>query len=388
MNKYIKVAKNNPSLLFWLFLHTLRSAFSLDYRWSRSGYSLFPQQVTLIVTKLCNFGCEKCSSKSPQITKAVKEDPSYREKHRELSTQEWKALIDQLKRFYHPSIYFCGGEPTLRPDLFELVRYVKKQGMLAAMTTNGSLLNDDRIEELCQSGLDFISFSIDGPPEYHNRYRCSPRAFEKAVTAIKKIVAYKRQHKLSRPSVKIATVLDAEAPDNGYYVLDLARSLKIDEVAFGNLMFYTPKLEKAQKKLKEKLKYMGEYMIGLEVDDDFIFKKARADLVSKFRREAPGKYPELGVILNPPRLDPESFFDPTQYPCLSSCKSTFTTATISPDGYLYHCQEYFIGNVREKSFRELWNDSKLRAFRMIKKKIQMPACFRCLEGQEIRFSKQ
>ncbi|EKD49931.1 MAG: radical SAM protein [uncultured bacterium] len=386
MKKYFNIARNNFASLPWLIVQQARRWFPLDYWWGKSGYALFPEQATLIVTKRCNFGCEKCSSNSPQLTRQLTENPNFRKDYKELSTSEWKGVIDQLGKFFRPVVYFCGGEPTLRPDLFELIRHVKKRRMIAAMTTNGSVLNDKKIEELCNYGLDFISFSIDGPPEYHNYYRRYPKAFEKATQAIEKIVAYKQKHKLTRPNVKITSIIDPEAVSNSYFILDHAKDLGINEVAFGNLMFYTPKLQRAQYELKRKVGNVGEFMIGLEVPNDFNFKKPDFAGVENLYREAQKKYPSLGIIFNPPHLDAKNFYNATKYPKLSPCRSTYSTATISPTGDLYHCQEFFVGNIRKKSFRELWNDPKLTAFRVLKKKLQMPACYRCLEGQEICFN--
>lgn|SRR3989344_326696 len=385
IKKYFPIIQSNLKSTPWLVLQQLRRRFPLDYWFGKGGYSFFPDQVTFIITKKCNFNCDKCSSNSPQITGRLRVDENFRRSYQELTTEEYKNIIDQLAGFYHPSIYFCGGEPTLRPDLFELIQYAKKKNLITAMTTNGSLLTDAVIKKVFTSGLDFISLSIDGPKDYHNFYRGYPQAFEKACLALKKIVTYKHKYKSKKPNIKITSIIDPEKVKNSHYILKLANHLKINEVAFGNLMFYMPKTEASQKKLKNQLIYMGEYMIGLRVADDFQFKNPNYKAIEKLYRKAAKIYPNLNIIFNPGKFDPKNFYNAQKFPKLSPCPSTFFTATISPTGDLYHCQEYFIGNLRQKSFKELWNDPKIRAFRMIKKKVQMPACYRCLEGQEIKF---
>ncbi|MFC1721525.1 radical SAM protein [Patescibacteria group bacterium] len=384
MRKYFNLLRNNFTLFPWLVIHQVKIWLPLDYFFSKSGYAYFPEQVTFIITKRCNFGCEKCSSNSPQFTREIAKS-GMKADQKELTTKEFKDIIDQLKHFGRPLIYFCGGEPTMRSDIFELIRYVKKQGMLTAMTTNGSLLNDRRIKELVESKLDFLSVSLDGPPEYHNRWRHFPQAFEKATSAIAKIVAYKKKYQLTRPSVKIASIIDPLAVSNSYHILDTASKLEINEVAFGNLMFYTPKLQQSQRNLKRKLGHVGEYMIGLEVPNDFEFDNPDTAGVEKLYQTAQAKYPNLNIIFNPPNLDARNYYNAKRYPKLSPCRSTYSTATISHTGDLYHCQENFIGNIRQKTFRKLWNDPKLKAFRSTRKKMQIPACYRCLEGQELKF---
>ena len=59
----------------------------------------------------------------------------------ELSTEEWKRLIDELKQKGIKNIHYTGGEPLLRRDLAELVRYAAERGFTVGLTTNGILLD-------------------------------------------------------------------------------------------------------------------------------------------------------------------------------------------------------------------------------------------------------
>jgi MoaA/NifB/PqqE/SkfB family radical SAM enzyme len=70
-----------------------------------------------------------------------------------------------------------GGEPLLYDGLLELLGTAKALGMSTTVTTNGMLLNEERLAELIPS-LDLLAISLDGKPEAHNRMRNHPRAFE------------------------------------------------------------------------------------------------------------------------------------------------------------------------------------------------------------------
>jgi MoaA/NifB/PqqE/SkfB family radical SAM enzyme len=69
--------------------------------------------------------------------------------------------IDRLGALGLSVLTFSGGEPTLHPDLDDLVRRVRARGMMAGLITNGFLLNEDRIRRLNRAGLDYLQISID-----------------------------------------------------------------------------------------------------------------------------------------------------------------------------------------------------------------------------------
>ena len=140
--KYLSTAWTNPSSVPWKVFNILRRKLPIDF-WFLNGWSFPPEMITILVTKRCNFSCPGCSSGSPEYTKNFK--------GQELETGELKKIIDKVA-WFKPGIYFCGGEPTLREDLYELIKYAKNKGLVTAFTTNGSLLSDENIKiTLCNS---------------------------------------------------------------------------------------------------------------------------------------------------------------------------------------------------------------------------------------------
>ena len=69
--------------------------------------------------------------------------------------------VDRLAELGTTIITFSGGEPMLHPDLDEIVRHVRRRGLIATLITNGYLLTVDRIRRLNQAGLDYLQISID-----------------------------------------------------------------------------------------------------------------------------------------------------------------------------------------------------------------------------------
>lgn len=76
---------------------------------------------------------------------------------RKLSSQEWKAVMDKAWQAGIPHIVFTGGEPTLRPDLPDLIAHAEKNGQVTGLLTNGLRLADDEyLDALLQTGLDHL----------------------------------------------------------------------------------------------------------------------------------------------------------------------------------------------------------------------------------------
>lgn len=125
------------------------------------------------VTRRCNLKCVHCYSKS--------EDRDYSD---ELTTDEGKELIDDLSRFGSPVILFSGGEPLIRKDILELIQYAVDNGRRAVLSTNGTLINDTIASRLQEIGLSYVGISLDGLEVTHNKFRGSPTAFQRAMSAI------------------------------------------------------------------------------------------------------------------------------------------------------------------------------------------------------------
>lgn len=124
-------------------------------------------------TERCNLKCKHC------YASAEEDDTS-----QQLSTEQAKDMIRDLGDYGVPVLIFSGGEPLLRDDLFELVRFAKEQGIRAVLSTNGTLLNQENVEKAEQAGVDYIGVSIDGVPSVNDRFRGEEGAFESAVEGI------------------------------------------------------------------------------------------------------------------------------------------------------------------------------------------------------------
>jgi MoaA/NifB/PqqE/SkfB family radical SAM enzyme len=106
-----------------------------------------PVLVHLIPIRRCNLSCAYCNE-FDAVSKPVPTDVMIKR-------------VDRLASFGTTIITLSGGEPLLHPELEEIIRRIRRRGILAGMITNGYLLTPQRIEWLNRAGLDHLQISID-----------------------------------------------------------------------------------------------------------------------------------------------------------------------------------------------------------------------------------
>ncbi len=131
------------------------------------------------VTRSCNLSCVHCRAASH-----LGPYPG------ELSTSECLSLIDDIARFAKPVIILTGGEPLLRPDIFDLAAYGTQKGLRMVMATNGTLVDQAVARKMIAGGIQRVSISIDGPDApTHDAFRQQPGAFAGALAGIEAMKA-------------------------------------------------------------------------------------------------------------------------------------------------------------------------------------------------------
>src|SRR5437773_2010797 len=106
-----------------------------------------PLLVQMIPIRRCNIDCGYCNEYD-KVSPPVPGDLLRRR-------------IDKLKELGTSVVAFSGGEPMLHPDLDDLIRHIRRRGMMSGLITNGYFLVPKRIEQLNAAGLDFLQISID-----------------------------------------------------------------------------------------------------------------------------------------------------------------------------------------------------------------------------------
>ncbi len=129
------------------------------------------------MTRACTLACSHCRASAQQGPYEG-----------ELTTQECLAVLDSIAAMGSCIIILTGGEPMLRPDIFEIARYGTAKGLRMVMATCGSLLDETSCKALRESGISRISLSIDGIDAVsHDAFRGVDGAYDIVMKAVKEL---------------------------------------------------------------------------------------------------------------------------------------------------------------------------------------------------------
>ncbi len=122
----------------------------------------------------CNLTCKHCYA-----TSTDKDFPG------ELSTQQVYDVMDDLKAFGTKVLILSGGEPLMRPDIYDISHRAKEMGFYVGLSTNGTLIDADNIEKIKQVDYDYVGISIDGTRATHDKFRRKVGAYDEALRGLR-----------------------------------------------------------------------------------------------------------------------------------------------------------------------------------------------------------
>ncbi|MBS3737172.1 MAG: radical SAM protein [Candidatus Bipolaricaulota bacterium] len=285
-------------------------------------------------TNACNLNCVHCYASS-----------GYKTGEDELGTEEAREVIDDLAEFEVPVMLFSGGEPFLRPDLFELGNYCSKKGIRPVISTNGTLLDKRKAERAEEAGFRYIGVSVDGLSVKNDKFRGKEGCFERALEGI-------------RSSVKagLKTGLRFTLTNENLSELSGILNLVEEEGLHRFCLYHLVYAGKANRSLDvpptEKRKLLKHYfrwtedMIsgGNEIEALSVGNYADAAFLYLYaRRNKPELAEEILDLLKRNQGD----------------GAGETIACIDAEGNVYPNQfwrDMTLGNVRESSFSDIWSD--------------------------------
>jgi radical SAM protein with 4Fe4S-binding SPASM domain len=132
-----------------------------------------PRLIAFELTRRCRFNCQHCRA---DAERAAPRD--------ELSTEQWKRILDSVAAYEKCVIIMTGGEPLERPDIFDLIRHGRDLGLRMVMATCGYAIDEPVLAALQEAGIMALSLSLDGATaETHDTFRRTPGAFDAALKA-------------------------------------------------------------------------------------------------------------------------------------------------------------------------------------------------------------
>ncbi len=133
-----------------------------------------PRLIAWEVTRSCLLNCIHCRAAA-----------RYGPYEGELTTDECRRFLDDVKSFSDPIMILTGGEPMMRPDIYDIAAYGSNLGLRMVMAPCGLLVTEELAKKIKDSGIMRVSLSLDGlTAESHNAFRRVEGAFEGVMQAI------------------------------------------------------------------------------------------------------------------------------------------------------------------------------------------------------------
>jgi 12,18-didecarboxysiroheme deacetylase len=289
------------------------------------------------ITKACNLKCVHCYAQA-------KPGPA----PDELTTEEGLALIDDLAEFGAPVILFSGGEPLMRPDLTTLIKHAVSKGMRAVISTNGTLITEDKAEELKELGLSYVGISLDGLEDVHDRFRGVKGAFNDAINGI-------RNCKKVGLKVGLRFTINKRNASEIPAIFDLLEREDVPRICFYHLVYSG----RGSALMDEDLNHEEtREVVNLIIDrTKQLHDKGRATEVLTVDNHADGPYTYLRM-LGEGDIRADDVLELLQMNEGNS--SGRGIGCVSWDGKVHPDQfwrEHEFGNVRERKFSEIWTDA-------------------------------
>lgn len=288
---------------------------------AKNNERFIPLVVSWNVTRECNMKCSHCYINATE--KKLKN---------ELTTLEAKNLMNQIYEVSAPLLILSGGEPLLRPDIFELISYGSKKGLKMGLGSNGSLIGDDIAKKLKEAGITTVSISLDSNiPAQHDEFRGVNGAWEKAVEACK---ALRRNNVL----VQVNTTLTQQNYNQIDDIMFLAQNIGVENF---HLFFLVPTGRGT--KLTDISPEKYEEMIT----------KTFAKTANHKLNVRPSCAPQFMRIAKGMNLDMRQW--------IRGCIAGLYYCRIYPNGDVTPCPYLPIklGNIREQTFKEIWFNSRV-----------------------------
>jgi heme d1 biosynthesis radical SAM protein NirJ len=285
----------------------------------------------------CNLACKHCYATSADI-----------DFDGELSTDEVFAVMDDLKAFGVSVLILSGGEPLLRPDIYEISHRARDMGFYVGLSTNGTLIDAGNIAAIERVGYDYVGVSLDGMRETHDRFRRKQGAFDESINGIRLCLEAG-----IKVGLRFTLTQDnaAELPQ----LLQLMRDEDIDK-------FYLSHLNYAGRGNRNRSSDLHYQMTRAAMD--LMFETCWQDVQAGIKREfVTGNNDADGVyLLQWAQQHIPEHVDALRRQLLRwggnssgvNIANIDNLGTVHPDTMWW---DYSIGNVRERPFSEIWQDT-------------------------------
>jgi len=339
-----------------------------------ASYAPYPTGITIELNYNCMFRCKICQMWKDDFknTRLVGD--------KILGKDELLRIIDELSGLKVNYIYFCGGEPFLRNDFFDIVGYCKSKRIYCSTISNGYLIDEGLSEKIVASKLDLLGISIDSASSsLHDEIRGAKNAFYRATEGIRLIKKKQTELNTEIPEVFINCTVSSRNFMVLHEIVDLAKLLNVRRINFNYLSVLDSKTVELTNRV------MGEKVVGYHtfsnIDTEYLLQKEQVDqldfVIENIKKKCGS---EIKCDLDPALANKNKELLLEGKFAVSRCNIPWKSAMITPLGDVVPCAmftDYKMGNIREETFSEIWNNERARHIRRLLSKYLPPICQKC-----------
>ncbi|HIJ64807.1 MAG TPA: radical SAM protein [Candidatus Hydrogenedentes bacterium] len=319
------------------------------------GFNTLPVLSEVALTYRCNLDCGFCyagcscrrdGTKAPAVVPPAKE----------MTSAEVREVLRIIREEAEvPSVSFTGGEPTLRDDLADLVRYARRElGLRVNLITNGTLIDGTLAKRLKAAGLNSAQVSLESPDDaVHDALTQVPGAHRRAVQGIKHLQE-------NGIIVHTNTTINRRNIDSAIAMPAFVRSLGLERFSM-NLVI--PVGKSATVPPKVLYSPVPEQGLSLICPGDLNLQYSEIpDLLLRIQEEAARC--EVEFMWYSPT--PICIFNPIQYRLGNKgCAACDGLLSVSPTGDVLPCSSWpeSVGNLLHERFRDVWDSARARWMR-------------------------
>lgn len=288
-----------------------------------AGYMKAPHRMDLMVSSMTKDGAWHCNQKCIHCYAAGQ--PQAEE--RELGAEAWKAILDKCKLAGISQVTFTGGEPTMRDDLIELIKYAR--WFISRLNTNGVKLTEEYCRSLREAELDSMQITFYSADEaIHNQLVGAP-GYAKTVAGIKNALAAGLNVSINTPLCKI----------NGDYVqtLQFLRELGIQYVTCSGLITTG--------------NGAGELSVSTQLSESEIKQILQEAVAYCYSNGMEISFTSPGWV--------DSAFCEELSISTPACGACLSNMAVTPGGNVVPCQSWLtdkcLGNMLDDEWQNIWN---------------------------------
>lgn len=304
-----------------------------------TDFKFFPEQVVWEITYACNMRCIHCG------TSAGVPRPD------ELTTDESLALIDELAALGARGITLSGGEPLMRKDWPILGKRVVENGVGAYLITNGFIVDEEIVDQFQEVGLRNIGVSFDGSKDIHNYIRQRKTSYDKALNAMRLMserkMRYEAVSQISKVNIGDLDEIHETLISIGCPEWRIQMTTETGRMEQSKVM----DIENMEHLIDKILEFKKQNRIPIDVGENIGYYGCKGTQLLE-------GHPYLG--------------------CYAGTRVAGICSNGDVKGCLSQQPQFVEGNIRERSFTEIWNDpTKFLYNRQFTKQTATGACHDC-----------